>query len=176
MTCNPRYEPVIKASFGRKISAEEANAEFDAIEVAMTCLESLANASTSVDTDIHNYGTVTNESILDPSFGNMQLLTVEGAVDLDFEVPDEADPRVIYLLIADGGSGSFTFPSGSVWATKSQGVGVTGIPWDPDSLGGDYGAVVVCMYDSIGWLYMAFSRNDIDFAAAVNVTDIYSWR
>jgi len=174
MSC--RYERVIKARFGRKISAEEANAEFDAIEAAMTCLESLANSSTSVDSDIHNYGTITNETTLDPAFGNMQLLTVEGDVDLDFKAPDEDDPRVIYLLISDGGSGTFSFPSGSVWATKSQGTSVTGIPWDPTSLGGEYGAVVVCIYDSIGWIYMAFSRNDIDFNAAVNVTDIYSWR
>ena len=174
MSC--RYERSIKASFGRKISAEEANAEFDAIEAAMACLENLASSSTSVDSEIHNYGTVTNESILDASNGNMQLLTVEGTVALDFEAPDEDDPRVVYLLIADGGDGAFIFPAGSAWTTKSQGTDVTGAPWDPDSLGGDYGAVVTCIYDSIGWIYMVFSRNDIDFTAAVNVTDIYSWR
>lgn len=175
MSC--RYVPVIKAEFGKKISAEEANAEFDAIEEAMGCLEALADSSTSEDEDIHNYGSVTTETILDPSFGNMQLLTVEGNVAIDFEAPDEDDPRVIYLLVADGdGSGSFTLPAGSAWATDSQGTSITGIPWDPGSLGGDYGAVVVCIYDSIGWVYMVFSRNDIDFNAIANVTDVYNWR
>ena len=177
MTC--RYTPSILAEFGRKISAEEANKEFVAIETAMACLESLAEQITTKDQEIHNYGSIDNNTILDPAYGNMQMLTVEGNKSLDFIDPQDADPRVIYLLIADGGDadGTFTFPAGSAWSTDSYGASVTGAPWAESSdLGGDYGAMVTCIYDGLGWLYLVFGRNGIDFGEAANVTDIYNWR
>ena len=174
MSC--RYVNTLKADFGRKISSEEANEQFIAIEAAMACLEALTAQVGSKDTEIHNYGSINTTLVLDPAFGNMQKITVEGNVPLDFLNPQEQDPRVIYLLIEDGGDGSFTFPAGSAWSTNSHGASITGVPWDSEGLGGNYGAMVTCIHDGVGWLYMVFARNDIDFNAVANITDVYSWR
>jgi len=166
----------LKAEFGRKISASEANEQFIAIEAALGCLEDLADQNETDDEEIHNYGSVDTETILDPSFGNLQLLTVEGNVAISFIPPEADDAKVIFLLIADGGSGSFTLPVGSAWATESNGSAITGVPWNTNGLGGEYGAVVICVYDDIGWLYQVFARNDIDFDAIPNVSDLFNWR
>ncbi|MHC5061705.1 MAG: hypothetical protein ACYTFK_11555 [Planctomycetota bacterium] len=173
MSCS--YTPSLKAEFGRKISAAEAKEQFQAIEEAMACLENLASSVDSKDSEIHNYGPITVETILSPSYGNLQLLSVEGNVDIEFAQPGESDPRVIYLLIADGGSGSFNLPAGKVWATNANGA-ITGVPWDTAGLGGEYGAMVVCVHDGIGWMYLVFARNNIDFNAISTVADLYYWR
>lgn len=173
MSC--RYVNTLKAEFGRKISSEEANEQFNEIEVAMNCLELLAEDS-GTDKTIHNYGSVTGTTILDPAFGNMQKITIEGTVVMSFSTPSDADPKVIYLLVADGGDGTFKFPDGSAWTTLSQGSTVTGKPWDSNGLGGEYGAVIICIYDGFGWLHLCFSRNDIDFAADPEAVDLYGWR
>lgn len=172
MSC--RYTNTLKAEFGRKITAEEANQQFDAIETAMTCLEQLAESGS--DTVIHNYGSVDGTVTLDPSLGNLQFITIEGDVSLGFSVPEENDPKVIYLLVEDGGDGRFIFPTGSAWASLSQGVAVTGKPWDSMGRAGDYGAVITCIYDNIGWLYLTHARKDIDTANASDLDDLYEWR
>jgi len=174
MSC--RYVNTLKAEFGRKITAAEANDQFIAIEAAMACLEDLSDKSDTKNEEIHNYGPVNDETILDPAFGNMQLITVEGNVDISFLAPESDDPKIVYLLVSDGGEGSFTMPNGASWATDSNGPGITGIPWNSQGLGGDYGALVVCIHDGVGWLYLVFARNDIDFTAIANVTDLYNWR
>lgn len=170
-----RYVNTMQAEFGRKISAEEANDQFDAIEKAMACLESLAE-DTTTDNTIHIYENVEGTTILDPAFGNMQLVTVEGIVEMSFSEPADDDPKVIYLLIADGGEGRFKFPAGTAWTTKSQGLNVTGKPWDSQGLGGKYGAVAICIYDGVGWIHICFSRNDIDFTGDPEIVDLYGWR
>jgi hypothetical protein len=169
-----RYTNTLKIDFGRKVSAAEANEQFEEIEKAMRGLESLAEQIQSPDTEIHNYGSVDDLTVLDPAFGNMQKLTVESLINLDFIDPQSDDPNVIYLLI--GGSGSFKFPDGTAWSTTSFGTTVSGKPWDSDGLGGDYGAMVICIYDGLGWLYMVFGRNNIDFTASMSVADLYRWR
>lgn len=174
MSC--RYVNTLKAEFGRKISAEEANEQFNAIETAMACLEQLANSGQSGETVSHNYGSVSGSTILDPSLGNMQFVTIQGDVNLGFEVPGDADPKVIYLLIEDGGNGRFKFPTGTAWTTLSHGASISGKPWDSMGLGGNYGAVVVCIYDNLGWVYLCYGRNDINFAVAPEAVDLYGWR
>jgi len=173
MTC--RYTNTLKAEFGRKISSEEANEQFNAIEKAMACLEALAD-DTATDNTVHVYENTDGTSILDPSFGNMQKITIEGTVELSFAEPEDDDPKVIYLLIADGGNGLFKFPAGTSWTSSSQGTDVTGKPYDSEGLGGKYGAVIICIHDGIGWLHICFSRNDIDFTGAMETADIYGWR
>lgn len=170
------YVNTLKAKFGRKISSEEANEQFEAIEIAMACLEGLVDDSTSKSEENHNYGSVDTDTILDPAYGNLQYLTVEGHVSLGFVTPSDSDTKVIYLLVADGGEGSFEFNNGSVWSTNSSGLGVDGVPWDSNGTGGLYGAIVICMHDGIGWTYLVFARNDIDYEVAAEVADLYYWR
>lgn len=169
------YVNTLKAKFGRKISSEEANEQFDAIEDSMACLEALVDDSTSKDEENHNYGSIDVETLLDPAFGNLQFLTVEGDVPIGFLTPQDEDAKVIYLLISNGGSGTFTFTNGAVWTTNSNGE-IDGVPWDSEGMGGDYGAVVICIHDGIGWVYMVFARNSIDFTATADVVDLYNWR
>jgi hypothetical protein len=170
------YKNTLKAKFGRKITAEEANEQFNAIEKAMACLEALVDDSTSEDEENHNYGSVNTETILDPAFGNLQFLTVEGDISLEFITPGENDPKVIYLVIADGGEGTFKFSNGAVWTTNSNGEAIDGVPWNSQGLGGFYGSIVICIHDGIGWVYLVFARNDIDFEATAETEDLYNWR
>ena len=176
MSCSARYTNTLKAEFGRKISSEEANEQFTAIETALTCLESLAN-DTTTDNTVHVYENTSGTVVLDPSLGNMQKITIEGTVEMSFSEPEDIDPKVIYLLIADGGDGLFKFPDGTSWTSLSQGTSITGKPYDSEGLGGDYGAVIICIHDGIGWLHICFARNDIDFdVATLDIADIYGWR
>jgi|GEM_PF-6873071 len=174
MSCS--YKNTLKAKFGRKISSEEANEQFEAIEIAMACLEKLADDASSKDEENHNYGSLNTETILDPAFGNLQFLTVEGNVSLGFIDPKEEDPKVIYLIIANGGNGSFKFNNGAIWSTDSNGSSIDGVPWDSNGTGGKYGSIVICIHDGIGWVYLVFARNDIDFTATADVSDLYNWR
>jgi hypothetical protein len=174
--CSARYNNTLKAEFGRKISSQEANEQFIAIEAAMTCLQSLADDTTTENT-IHIYENIDGTTVLDPAFGNMQLITIEGTVEISFAEPQATDPKVIYLLIADGGDGLFKLPDGTSWTSLSQGIAVTGKPYNSEGLGGDYGAVVICIHDGTGWLHICFARNDIDFdAATMDIADVYGWR
>ena len=170
------YVNTLKAKFGRKITSEEANEQFNAIEQSMACLEALVDDSNSKDEENHNYGSIDIETILDPAFGNLQFLTVEGNVSIGLKNPQETDPKVIYLVIADGGDGSFTFNNGAVWTTNSNGESVDGVPWDSQGMGGKYGSIVICIHDGFGWIYLVFARNDIDFTAVASIDDLYGWR
>jgi len=174
MTCE--YINTLKAEFGKTITSEAANEQFDAIEAALGCLEDLASEINATHEVIHNWGTVNNTIVLDPSLGSLQFLTIEGDVEISIAKPEEADPNVIYLVIADGGSGRFNFPVGAVWSTDSRGASIDGVPWDSQGTGGDYGAVILSLYDGEGWLYVVFSRNDIDFTASSDTDDLYNWR
>ncbi len=170
------YVNTLKIEFGRKIASEEINIQFDAIERSMSCLEALVDEGQSEDEENHNYGSIGTETILDPAFGNLQFLTVEGAVSLGLKDPQVEDSKVIYLVIADGGDGSFAFTNGAVWTTGSNGADIDGVPWDSQGMGGKYGSIVVCIHDGLGWIYLVFARNGIDFTAVPNLTDLYRWR
>lgn len=174
MSCS--YTNTLKASFGRKISSEEANEQFNAIEKALACIEQLVDSSGSKDEESHNYGSLNSETILDPSYGNLQFITVEGNVSIGYVDPADEDPKVIYLLVADGGSGTFKFNNGAVWTTDSNGSAIDGKPWNSEGLGGLYGSIVICIHDGIGWMYLVFARNDIDFDAPAETDDLYNWR
>ena len=175
MTC-PYYIPVIRAEFGRTITDKELWNEFQAIEEAMQCVGvEMQNTSSNVVNSI-DLGTITDSTVIQSAFGLVQYLTVEGDVNIEVKVPDEFEPRLITLVIADGGDGRFNFPSGTAWATNSNGSAVDGKPWDSQGTAGDYGAIVTCIYDGSGWLYLVYARNDIDFTAAAEVDDMYKWR
>ena len=79
-------------------------------------------------------------------------------------------------MIADGGDGTFKFTNGATWSTDSNGSTIDGIPWDSQGVGGNYGSIVICIHDGIGWVYLTFARNDIDFLATSDTNDLYNWR
>lgn len=174
MSCS--YVNTLKASFARKVTSEEINEQFVAIELAMACIQALAEESNSEDEENHNYGSINTGTLLDPAFGNLQFITVEGNIELAFADPEEEDPKVIYLMIADGGDGTFKFTNGAVWSTDSNGSTIDGVPWNSAGTAGKYGAIVICIHDGIGWIYIVFARNDIDFEAISNPADLYNWR
>jgi len=175
MSCS-YYIPAIRAEFGRTITDTEIRNEFQAIEDAMQCVGDEMEGGSSNIVDHVDLGTITNATVISSANGLVQYMTAEGDIDIEIKVPDEFEPRLITLVIADGGNGRFNFPTGSAWTTSSNGSAMDGKPWDSDGLGGDYGAIVTCIYDGSGWLYLVFARNDIDFTATAEVEDIYRWR
>jgi len=93
-----------------------------------------------------------------------------------FGTPTKDDPKLITLLIADGGDGRFNLPSGAAWTSDANGDSMDGKPWDSEGLGGDYGALVTCMYDNTGWVFVIYARHDIDYSESPEVADLYKWR
>ncbi len=175
MSCGA-YIPSIKAEFGRTITDDEINFEFQAIEQFFACLcEAAGDSSVDIETVV-DLGTVIDNVVINSSFGVVQYLTIEGDVQIDFAIPQETDPKLITLVIADGGNGRFNLPAGMAWTSDVSGLSIDGYPWDPQGLGGDYGAIVTCVYDNTGWIYIVFARHDIDLSVSPRLIDIYNWR
>jgi hypothetical protein len=170
------YTPTLRAGFGRTVTFESINEQFDAIEAAWGCLEALIDTVEFNENNTYDNGTVITEYVFDPSLGSVHYLRLQGDVELSIAAPEEGDPVLITLVLADGGSGRFNFKSGATWTTDSNGTVMDSKPWDNEGLGGDYGAIVTCLYDGIGWVYMIFGRNDIDFTATAEPADIFNWR
>jgi hypothetical protein len=174
-TCGP-YVPVLKADFGRTITEAEINNEFEEIERIMECICTAMQTTTSNVSNFVNLGSVTNTTIISAADGLIQYLTVEGDIDLNVADPEEGEPRLITLVIADGGAGRFNFPAGATWTSDVAGDSMDGYPWDSQGLGGDYGALVTCVYDGEGWIFTVFGRHDIDYTVPAEVEDVYNWR
>ena len=175
MSC-PYYFPVIKAAFARVITDEEINNEFDQIERTFACIEAELDRSIHVNNSAIDLGIVSTSIVINPEDGVLQYITLDGDVEIMFNEPADDDPKLITLVLQDGGSGRFNFPSGSAWTSDSNGTSMDGKPWDTEGLGGDYGAIVTCLNDGIGWVFMIYARNDIDADAAVEAIDLYNWR
>jgi hypothetical protein len=190
MSCN--YIPQISAEFGKTITDHEIDAEFQAIERAFDCFEEQIGNTQLKEENIYDYGIVDNSQTLDPAFGVLQYMELQGDVDLELSEPQEGDPRVITLVIANAGSvdqgnyGRFSFPDGTAW-TADRDIPMDGKPWNMyanligDTSGtqyeGFYGAIVTCVHDGHGWLYMAYARHHLDInASEPNPDDIYDWR
>jgi len=170
------YIPVISADFGKAITRDEINNEFQAIEEALQCVqENIENISHTV-VNIINHGSVTERIYIDSGGGLIQYMTVEDNVEIIINEPEVDDPRLITLVIADGAEGFFNFPEGMTWTSNAHGDGIDGKPWDTQGLAGDYGALVVCIYDGYGWIQMVYARHDIDYTAPADVDDIYRYR
>lgn len=175
MTCDV-YIPVLKADFGRTITEAEINNEYEEIERILECIH---DEMDKVGSDFANFiylGSVTNTVEIESADGLIQYMIVEGDVTINVVDPKPGEPRLITLVMADGGDGRFNFPTGAAWSSDVSGPSMDGYPWDSGELGGDYGALVYCVYDGEGWIFTVFGRHDIDFTAATRVIDIYNWR
>ena len=176
MSCGP-YVPTIRAEFGRTITEPEINQEFEEIERIMKCMEAAVDNETTVIDNVVDLGTVTDETVISSINGVVQYMTIEGGIELNVATPDDGDPRLITLVMADGGNGLFNFPVGQAWSTDSNGSGFDGKPWNAEWAVGDYGALVTCIYDGDGWVFIVFARNEIDYAKPLaEVEDVYNWR
>ena len=185
------YIPQITAEFGRVITSEEIDAEFQAIERAFQCFEEQIGSTLLKKEKIYNHGIIDNSYTVDPAFGIIHYLEIQGDTDLDLGVPQEGTSRLITLVINNAGSvesgdyGRFNFKSGVVWSADRDDV-MDGKPWnmwanlDGTMTGtqyeGFYGAVVQCIYDGIGWLYLVYARHHLDIDGELNPEDIYDWR
>lgn len=171
-----KYEPRIQIGFGRTITSEVHNEEFQAIEEAFSCICDEVDRINECDAQVYDHGTVSGTYYIDPGLGLVHKMLCEGDVELIIETPDGVDPGLISLMIGDGGDGRFNFPVGASWSSDAQGVNMDGKPWDPEGTAGDYGAIVQCIYDDLGWVHVVFARHDLDQFGPAEVEDIYNWR
>jgi hypothetical protein len=175
------YTPGLNIGFGRTVTWKAINDEFEAIEDAFQCLQDLLDTLEYTEITTYIDGGIQNEYFVDPGLGAIQRLTIEGDVTISINNPGETDYKLITLIIENGGDGSggdarYNLPAGTAWVTDSYGSSVDSKPWDTQGLGGRYGCAITCIWDGAGWVYLSFSRNDIDFTATADVADIYNWR
>jgi hypothetical protein len=185
------YVPQITAEFGKVITDAEINHEFDEIERVFLCFEEQIGSILSQETNIHNYGIIDNSYTLTPAFGVLQYMELQGDVELDLSAPEDGDPRLISLIIANAGGidtgnyARFNFRNGTVWSADRDNP-MDGKPWNmfANLTGGEtgtqyegfYGCVVNCIHDGVGWVYIVFGRHHLNIAGALNPDDIYDWR
>lgn len=185
------YIPRINAEFGKTITSDEIDREFQEIERVFDCFAEAIGDETFIEDNTHDNGTVDNSYTIEPAFGIIQYLEIEGDTELTLAEPGEDDPKLITLIIANTGSvetgnyGRFNFKEGTVWSADRD-VPTDGKPWnmyanlDGSTTGtqyeGFYGGVVQCIYDGVGWVYLVFARHHLDIYNAPNPDDIYSWR
>ena len=181
LICVP-YTNTLKAEFSRPISAEAFNEQFEDIERALACLEQLVATVAIDEFTVYDNGVITDTVELKSSNGNMQYAAPSGDVNVSFEAPGAADPRIVHLVLRDAGAGLVNFPTGAAWATGSNIAGgstSSGIdvkPYSPLTMGNLYGAVVTCIYDGRGWMCLTHGRNDVNFSGNPATEDIYTWR
>lgn len=189
MTCT--YIPQIKAEFGRTVTDKEINDEFEAIQRAFDCFEEQIGSSILVEDKIYNHGIIDNSYTIDPAFGILHYMEIYGDTDLDLLEPDEGTSRIITLVINNAGSietgdyGRFNFKRGVVWSADRD-IPMDGKPWNMwanitgeesgTQYEGFYGAIVTCIYDGIGWIYLVYARHHLNINGALNPDDIYDWR
>jgi hypothetical protein len=185
------YVPQITAEFGKTVTDDEINREFQEIERVFDCFAKSIGSNTETEENITDNGIVDNSYTIDPAFGTIQYLEIQGDTELDIETPELDDPKLITLVIANAGSvetgtyGKFNFKSGTVWTHDRDGA-MDGKPWnmyanlDGSTNGtqytGFYGGIVQCIHDGAGWIYLVFARHHLDIFSAPNPDDIYDWR
>jgi hypothetical protein len=186
------YVPQIQAEFGKSITDEEINREFQEIERVFLCFEEMVGSIISTEDNVYDYGTLDNSYTLDPAFGVLQYMELQGDVELELSAPQHGDSRIITLVIANGGSlatnnyGRFNFRSGVVWTSMKDAPEMDGKPWNMyanaigDTSGvqytGFYGAIVTCIHDGLGWTYLVFARHHLQINDPADPLDIYSRR
>lgn len=189
MSCS--YVPIIKAEFAKVITDQEINHEFQMIEEAFLCFEEQIGSFLSTEDNIYDYGVIDNSYILNPAFGVLQYMEVQGDVELELSQPEPGTSRLITLVIGNAGSiaegnyGRFNFKSGVAWACDRDG-SMDGKPWNMyaniigDTSGtqyeGFYGAIVNCIHDGVNWIYLVYARHHLDIWNDPIVGDIYDWR
>lgn len=186
------YIPQITAEFGKTITSDEIDHEFQEIERVFTCFEEQIGTLLTQEDNVYDYGIVDNSYTLDPAFGILQYLELQGDVELELSQPADGDPRIITLIIANAGSvdtnnyARFNFKSGVAWSADRDEPLMDGKPWNMyantvgDTSGtkyeGFYGAVVTCIHDGVGWVYLVYARHHLDINGTPDPNDIYDWR
>jgi len=185
------YIPQITAEFGKTITNEEIDREFQEIERVFNCFEEAIGSYTSEETNIHDYGVIDNSYTLTPAFGILQYMELLGDVELEMDIPGEDDPKLITLIIANAGSielgtyGRFNFKSGTTWSADRD-LPMDGKPWnmwanlDSTETGtqypGFYGGIVNCIWDGVGWVHLVYARHHLNiFVPTPDPDDIYDW-
>ena len=186
------YIPQITAEFGKTITNDEIDREFQEIERVFACFEEQIGSTTTIEDSIYDHGIIDNSYAIDPGLGVIHYMELQGDTELTVEEPeDEDDPRLITLVIANAGSidtdnyGKFNFASGTVWSHDRDDP-MDGKPWnmyanlDSSTNGtqypGFYGGVVQCIHDGTGWIHLVYARHHLDIFGALNPDDIYDWR
>jgi hypothetical protein len=188
-TCS--YIPQIKAEFGRTVTDHEIDAEFQAIERAFQCFEEQIGTILLSREKVYNHGIIDNSYTINPAFGIIHYLEIQGDTELQVDIPAPGTPRLITLVIANAGSvengdyGRFNFKTGATWSADRDHP-MDGKPWNmyPNLTGaatgmpyvGFYGGVVQCVYDGIGWVHMVYARHHLAIDGNLNPDDIYDWR
>ena len=185
------YTPQISAQFGKMITDEEIWREFQAIEEAMLCfVEAIGSVTASEDT-IYDHGVVDNSYTINPAFGVIHYLEVQGDTNLTISPPEDGDPKLITLIIANAGAietenyGRFNFKAGTVWSHDRDDV-MDGKPWnmfanltgreEGNQYMGFYGCAVQCIYDGTGWLHIVWARHHLNIFGEFEPDDIYDRR
>jgi hypothetical protein len=186
------YVPEITAEFGKTITNEEIDREFQAIEETFNCFAAAIGSELNQEDRIYDHGVIDNSYTIQPGFGVIHYMELQGNTELTVAEPDgEDDPRLITLIIANAGSiatdnyGRFNFKAGATWAHDRDDP-MDGKPWnmyanlDGSTNGtqypGFYGCAVQCIHDGVGWVHLSFARHHLDIFSALNPKDIYDWR
>jgi hypothetical protein len=186
------YIPQISAEFGKVITDDEIDFEFQAIENVFLCFEEQIGSNISTEDNIFDHGIIDNSYTIDPAFGIIHYMEVQGDVELTLDVPVQGSSKIITLIIGNAGSldegnyGRFNFKNGVAWACDRDAPEMDGKPWNMyanllgDTSGvkhdGYYGSVVTCVYDDIDWVFYVYARHHLDIFNDPIVGDIYDWR
>ncbi len=186
------YIPQINAEFGKLITNEEIDREFQEIERVFECFEEQIGTVLTQEDNIYDHGVIDNSYVIDPAFGIIHYMEIQGDTELSLSEPQENDPRLITLVIANAGSidndtyGRFNFKEGTAWSHDRDDP-MDGKPWnmyanlDGSTTGtqydGFYGGIVQCIHDGHGWIYLVFARHHLNiFDPTPDPDDIYDWR
>ena len=185
------YTPQITAEFGRTITDDEIDREFQEIERVFTCFAEVIGSELDFEENIYDHGIIDNSYTIDPALGVMQYMEIQGDTEITLDEPEDDDPKIINLVIANAGSvdtdtyGRFNFATGATWSHDRDDP-MDGKPWnmyanlDGTTTGtqyaGFYGGVVMCIHDGVGWIHLVFARHHLNIFGALNPDDIYDWR
>lgn len=185
------YVPQINAEFARTITDAEINFEFQEIERVFDCFTEVIGSTLLEEDTIYDHGIIDNSYTIDPAFGIIHYMEIQGDTELTVDDPGEDGPRLITLIIANAGAvetdnyGRFNFKEGTVWSHDRDDP-MDGKPWnmyanlDGTMTGtqyeGFYGCAVQCIHDGVGWVHLVYARHHLDIFNAFNPDDIYDWR
>lgn len=185
------YVPIISAEFGKTITNQEIDNEFQEIERVFDCFASVIGSTLEQTDRVYDHGIIDNSYTIDPAFGIIHYMELQGDTDITIAEPEEEDPKLITLVIANAGSvetnnyGRFNFPTGTVWSHDRDDP-MDGKPWNmfanlDGSLNGTqyegfYGGIVQCIHDGVGWVHLVFARHHLDIFNPPIPDDIYDWR
>lgn len=185
------YIPQITAEFGKTITNHEIDLEFQEIERVFTCFATSIGSELNQEDRIYDHGIIDNSYVIDPAFGVIHYMELQGDTEIAIADPEEDDPKLITLIIANAGSitndtyGRFNFKTGATWSHDRDDP-MDGKPWNMfanldgsqngDQYAGFYGAAVQCIHDGVGWIHLTFARHHLDIFSALNPKDIYDWR